>query len=251
MMDYGRCEEVSRIVADPSVVDSSGFLEWLQTWMTRLPAPRMAEVIGTGGDPSRVAVFCVDMTRGFCREGALASSRVAGIIGPVVNLLNTAYASGVRQFILPQDAHPADSPEFEAWPPHCIAGTPQAETIPEIADLPFAALLHVVPKQSVSSSIETSLDDVLTARLIETAICVGDCTDICIYLLAMHLRLRANANRSPLQVIVPANCVQTYDLPVDQAAQIGALPHPGDLLHALFLYHMALNGIQVVKSIQG
>ncbi|NTV36699.1 MAG: cysteine hydrolase, partial [Anaerolineaceae bacterium] len=29
----------------------------------------------------------------------------------------------------------------------------------------------------------------------------------------------------------------------------GGFPHPGDLLHATFLYHMALNGIEVVKEV--
>ena len=36
---------------------------------------------------------------------------------------------------------------------------------------------------------------------------------------------------------------------VETARQIGALPHDGDLLHRLFLYHMALNGIRVVREL--
>jgi hypothetical protein len=28
----------------------------------------------------------------------------------------------------------------------------------------------------------------------------------------------------------------------------GDRPHPGDLFHQTFLYHMALNGIQVVRA---
>jgi hypothetical protein len=48
---------------------------------------------------------------------------------------------------------------------------------------------------------------------------------------------------------VPAECAQTYDLPVSVAGTIGALPHDGDLLHAVFLYHMALNGAKVVSSL--
>ena len=52
-----------------------------------------------------------------------------------------------------------------------------------------------------------------------------------------------------MAVIVPANCVDTYDLPLEAAKQIGALPHDAGLLHPLFLYHMALNGASVVKAI--
>jgi hypothetical protein len=43
--------------------------------------------------------------------------------------------------------------------------------------------------------------------------------------------------------------VDTYDLPVETAKQIGAVPHAGDLLHLIFLYSMMLNGVEVVRSI--
>jgi hypothetical protein len=28
------------------------------------------------------------------------------------------------------------------------------------------------------------------------------------------------------------------------------MPHPGDLMHAFFLYHMALNGVEVVRTLE-
>ena len=34
-----------------------------------------------------------------------------------------------------------------------------------------------------------------------------------------------------------------------RANAIGAFPHPGDFFHQVFLYHMALNGIQVVRAL--
>ena len=79
---------------------------------------------------------------------------------------------------------------------------------------------------------------------------VGDCTDLCVYQLAMHLRLDANARQKNRRVIIPAECVDTYDMSVSTAAKLGAMPHDAELLHAIFLYHMALNGIVIVKSIQ-
>jgi hypothetical protein len=44
--------------------------------------------------------------------------------------------------------------------------------------------------------------------------------------------------------------VDTYDMSVSTATQIGANPHGADLLHAVFLYHMALNGVEVFSSLQ-
>jgi nicotinamidase-related amidase len=85
---------------------------------------------------------------------------------------------------------------------------------------------------------------------VDTFIVVGDCTDICVYQLAMHLLTWANARDLEWRVIVPEDCVQTYDLPLETANQVGAKPHPGDLLHQVFLYHMALNGIEIVRSVK-
>jgi hypothetical protein len=78
---------------------------------------------------------------------------------------------------------------------------------------------------------------------------VGDCTDLCVYQLAMDLRTAANARQLPRRVIVPVNCVDTYDLPVETARAAGIMPHPGDFMHAVFLYSMALNGVEIVEKV--
>ena len=65
----------------------------------------------------------------------------------------------------------------------------------------------------------------------------------------MHLRMRANAlNLATFEVIVPANAVQTFDIPDSPEATAGQA-HPGDFFHDVFLYHMAANGIRIVASI--
>ena len=38
-----------------------------------------------------------------------------------------------------------------------------------------------------------------------------------------------------------ANAAGKRDVPVKTAKELGSLPHAGDLLHLIFLYHMALN----------
>ncbi|MBI3733581.1 MAG: isochorismatase family protein [Chloroflexi bacterium] len=76
---------------------------------------------------------------------------------------------------------------------------------------------------------KSELDAWLDAHPLDTVIVVGDCTDICVFLLALHLRTRANARNQSLRIIVPAHCVDTYDLPIETARQVGALPHDGEL----------------------
>jgi nicotinamidase-related amidase len=221
---------------------------WIAEWFNRLESHPFADLVS---DPARAAVFSTDMTVGFCSTGALASARVGALASPVTALFKRAHASGVRRFVLTQDTHDPNTPEFGAWPAHCVRGTEEADTIPELADLPFAHDFVIFEKNSLSPNDGTGFDAWLDANAdLTTAIVAGDCTDLCVYQLAMHLRVRANAlNRAPFEVVVPANVVDTYDLSPDRAAAIGAFSHPGDFFHQVFLYHMALNGIRVVREI--
>lgn len=199
----------------------------------------------------QVALFSVDMINGFCHEGPLASPRIKGIIPQIVETFEGAYEVGVRHFILAQDSHPVDAVEFANFPPHCLEGSSEAENIPELAALPFANLFMTVPKRSLNAFHGTELGAWIDEhRDLKVAVVVGDCTDLCIYQMAMHLKLYANAHNLKLRVIVPANAVQTYDIPVAVAREIGSLPHNGDVLNLISLYQMRVNGIEVVRAIR-
>lgn len=223
------------------------FLDYLDQWLADLPAISQDELFS---NPDQCAILSVDMTNGFCKAGTLSSPRVGAIIPPIVDLLQRGWNAGLRNITLIQDCHTPDALEFEAYAQHAICGSEEADTVEEIKALPFFSELKVITKNSIASEQNTVLDSWITDRpQVNTFVAVGDCTDICAYLLAIHLRTKANAYHLPWRVIVPEDCVATYDLPLALAKQIGATPHPGDLLHKVFLYHMALNGIEVVKKI--
>lgn len=226
---------------------SEAFLDWLIEWRGRLPTFDLASV-----DPAGVALLGVDVTNGFCTIGPLASPRVQAIVAPIVALFERAHALGVTHFVLPQDTHEPEAVEFKSYAPHCVRGTPESQTAPELAGLPFADRFVVVEKNTISLTAGTRLVDWLDAHPeLSTFIVVGDCTDICIYQGAIDLRVRANAARKRnVRVVVPADCVDTYDVPVSAACELGILPHDGDLLHLVFLYHMALNGVEVVAHVK-
>jgi len=229
--------------------DSMAFLAWLAQWEADLPSVDLERI---APEPDRVALLMVDLTRAFARQGPLASPRVAGIVPAAARLARRAYSLGVRHFLLPQDAHSPDALEFSAFPPHAEQNTEASQTVHELQDLPFSDLFTIIPKNSISCDLGTDLGPWLEAHPSVTIFIVtGDCTDICIYQAAMYLRLRANVlELHGVRVVVPADAVQTYDLPVDRAQEMGALPHDGDLLHHVFLYHMALNGVEVVAHIR-
>jgi nicotinamidase-related amidase len=227
------------------------FLQALVDWERELPSLSWDDFI-VEAQQGKVAVFSVDMINGFCSEGALASPRVDGIIPTVVSTFKGAFALGVRNFVLAQDCHTPESVEFADFPPHCMAGTSEADTVPALAQLPFADLFTVVPKNSLNAFHGTHLGEWLQAHHdLRIAVVVGDCTDLCVYQMAMHLKLYANAHNLPLRVIVPENAVQTYDTPVKTARKLGIMPHDGDVNHLMFLHHMRVNGIEVVREIKG
>lgn len=218
----------------------------ITSWFEELEPMPLAQAIR---DPGTCALFSADMVVGFCEEGDLASERVGALVEPVADLFRRAHAHGVRRFVLLQDTHAEQTPEFDAFPPHCVRGTPEARTVAALADLPFAGACTVFEKNSLHPAVETGFDAWLDANPdVSTAVVVGNCTDLCVYQLAMHLRLRANARNIPAyRVVVPASCVQTYDLPEGTAP--GPVAHPGDFFHVVFLYHLALNGIEVVAEL--
>jgi nicotinamidase-related amidase len=230
-----------------NTLDSQDFLNYLEPWVANLPEISLSEVVV---HPERAAILSVDIINGFCYEGPLASPRVARVVEPTAQLFKAAWSYGIHNIVLIQDTHEPDAVEFGAWPAHCIRGTSEAETVAAFKTLPFFDQILKLEKNSISSQLHTGLVEWLAAHPeIDTFFAVGDCTDLCTYQLAMQLRLEANSTQLKRRVIVPANCVDTYDLPVKVSQIIGAMPHPGDLLHAIFLYHMAVNGIEVVAKI--
>lgn len=226
---------------------SRAFLDWLDAWYTALAPVSLESVVS---DPGRAALCSVDLINGFAYEGNLSTPRVAGIVPRVVDLFERAHTAGVRNLLLVQECHTPSAEEFKAFGPHGICGTNEAETVPALSALPFASEFLLFHKNSLHTITDTLMEGWLREHAeVDTYIITGDCTDLCAYDLAMGLKLRANQRDIPRRVVVPENCVQTYDLPVEIARHIGVLPHDGDLLHRMFLYMMALNKIEVVKEI--
>src|SRR5260370_29462648 len=135
---------------------SKEFLSALVTWERDLPSIAWSD-LHSEAQQGQVALFSVDMVNGFCHEGVLSSPRVKGIIPAVVASFKGAYSIGVREFVLAQDCHTPDAVEFADFPPHCQAGTSEANTIPELANLPFANLYQVVSNNSLNAFYGTDL----------------------------------------------------------------------------------------------
>lgn len=245
---YAPREDQVVVAAAPELRIDPRFVQHMLGWYRGLEPISLAQAFP---DPRQGVIFSTDLIVGFAYEGPLSGPRVAALVPRAAHLFRRAYAHGIRHFILTQDTHSLDTPEFDAWGPHCVRGTREAATVPELVELPFSRDYTIIEKNSLNQAIATNLDGWLAERPgLTDFVVIGDCTDLCVYQAAMHLRMHANAlDIQGRRVIVPADVVDTFDFPLDAAMRAGALAHPGDFFHLVFLYHMAMNGIQVVRSI--
>ena len=152
----------------------------------------------------RRVVIVVDMLRGFLEPGyPLDCGDAARAIIPAVRrTIEEEMARGATIF-WSADNHAPDDTEFAMFPPHCIRGTAETEIIPELADLVDPA--QYVPKTRYSSFYCTDLDARLAALEPDVITVVGVCTDICV------LHTVADARNRDYAVVVPADCVATFD----------------------------------------
>jgi len=190
---------------------SQPFLDHIETWLNNLPVLSTKDLFA---EPDRVAITAVDIINGFIRFGPLASPRVETIIPNVVRILQAAWDMGVQKMLHTTDRHEPDAVEFQAYLPHCVQGTAEAEPVDELKGLPFADSIQIIPKNTIASGLQTELEDwVLVHPEVDTFIVAGEVTDLCVYQLAMYLRLDANARHLQLRVLVPESCWQNLERP--------------------------------------
>ncbi|MBP2652894.1 MAG: isochorismatase [Firmicutes bacterium] len=207
-------------------------LEEILAMLMNLPELSIQDLQG-----SRTALVIVDMVNGFVREGALKSPRVEALIPDIVELVQQCAKAKIKALAF-ADCHTKVSPEFEAYPVHCMAGTYEAEIVDEIKEIGEYLLIH---KNSTNGFFEEEFQKWLKINDgIDTYVITGDCTDICVQQFAITLKTWFNKENRKIRVIVPVNAVETYDLGL----------HNGDLANVMALYNMINNGIEVVKSIK-
>ncbi|HEX2926020.1 MAG TPA: isochorismatase family cysteine hydrolase [Ruminiclostridium sp.] len=207
-------------------------LEGIFEMLEKLPAIQLK-----GLPCNQTALVIVDMVNGFAREGALKSLRVEGLIPDIVELSKACSDLKIKQLAF-ADSHTKSSPEFDAYPEHCMAGSSEAAMVDEIREIGGYTL---IPKNSTNGFLEEEFQRWLKENEhINSFIVTGDCTDICIQQFAVTLKTWFNMQNRRVRVIVPANLVDTYSLGL----------HDGDLTNIMALYNMIINGIEVVAGVE-
>lgn len=200
--------------------------------LAKLPAIQLKDLQG-----KQTALVIVDMINGFVREGALKSPRVEGLIPEIAKLSKTCDELHITKLAF-ADCHTIASPEFDAYPEHCMIGTSEGEMVDELRELGGYTL---IPKNSTNGFQEAAFQQWLKENEhINDFVITGDCTDICIQQFAVTLKTWFNMQNKKVRIIVPINTVDTYDLDL----------HNGDLMNVMALYNMMINGIEVVQGVE-
>ena len=162
-------------------------------------------------------LIVVDMLVGFMEEGhnLYCGDEARAIIPKVQNLIDVHQNSG-SEVIFVCDSHEKDDLEFEMFPVHCVAGTKEADIIPELAKYEG----HVLHKKRYSAFYNTDLENMLSVLDPEMISICGVCTDICV----MHTA--ADARNRDYRVEVIAETVASFD----ESTHINALTHMESIL---------------------
>ena len=147
-------------------------------------------------------VLVIDMTKAFLEEGhaLYCGDKARSIIPNIQRLLDHEMAQDSVILFL-NDHHDPDDLEFKIFPPHCIAGTIEAEIIPELAKYTG----EVIPKRRFSAFYDTTLDERLSQLKPEKVVVSGVCADICVMHTVADLRNR------DYEVEVPVDCVASFN----------------------------------------
>ncbi len=207
-------------------------LEGILDLLDKLPKLKLGEL-----ENGKTALVIIDMINGFAREGALKSARVEALIPAISELSEECRKRGIVRLMF-ADNHTGASPEFGAYPVHCLKGTTESEPVDELKS---SGGYLLIPKNSTNGFIEDDFIKWLKENgNIKNFIVTGDCTDICIQQFAVTLKTWFNRRDETSRVIVPINAVDTFDLGL----------HDGDLLNAVTLFSMEGNGVELVSGIE-
>ena len=147
-------------------------------------------------------LLIVDMLRGFMEEGyPLYCGNSARLIIPHIVSLAQETKKNSGKIIQIADRHTPDDLEFQLFPPHCIAGTREAEIIPELKDFGY-----YIPKQHFDPFIGSAvlLGDIIWGNNPSVTV-TGVCTDICVLYTVAGLCMRGYS------VTVYSNCVASFN----------------------------------------
>lgn len=179
-------------------------------------------------------LFVVDMINGFVKEGPLHDHAIAKTIEPIQKLIQTLDC----ETIFVQDAHDPKAAEFSSYPVHCIKDSRESMIVDELQSYASKTILKNSTNTFTSPGFQNNLCQLSKFKDI---VITGCCTDLCILQFALCLKGWLNEHNSTQRIIIPVDCVETYDI-----SQV----HDAKAWNSFALKNMEMNGIKIVKYIE-
>ncbi len=170
--------------------------------------------------PEETALVIVDLVNGFTTCGNLMTPRLGEKV-PAVAQLASDFLNKNFPVVALADTHPPDSPEFLAFPVHCLAEHVESELAPELKAIPG---IEVLEKNSTNGFLAPAFQQFLSRHpKLKRFILVGGCTDICVLQLALTLKAHFNEKNAVSEIIVLQDLVDTFDMEGHDAEVVNLL----------------------------
>ncbi len=150
-------------------------------------------------------IIIIDMVNGFVKEGPLHDESILDI----VDNINTVVEKVDGDIIVFEDCHNPDCKEFEAFPPHCLKGDSQSETIDELSYLFSHPNYLCTIKKNSTNGIFKFIGNELARE--GRYYIMGVCSDICVLQFALSLKALSNEMDMEMEVIVVSDAIDTFD----------------------------------------
>lgn len=156
------------------------------------------------------ALFLIDMNVGFCEEGNLADPTIKNIVPNIIPIIRTTLEKNEGFFVV-NDSHSKDSVELKRFANHCM-GDKESRTIKELAIYEKYAHKMFLKNSTCALFAPGMMETLMEMANLKRIIIVGCCTDICIQNFALALRNFLDELNMDVEIIVPKNAVETYDI---------------------------------------
>lgn len=157
------------------------------------------------------AVFMIDMNVGFCEEGNLADLTIKNIVPNIISIIRTILGKGEGFFVV-NDKHTNNSVELKRYASHCD-NEKESRTIKELAIYEDYATKIFYKNSTCALFAPGMMEMLIDMTSLRRVVIVGCCTDICIQNFAIALRNFFDELNMDVEIIVPKNAVETFDIP--------------------------------------
>lgn len=182
------------------------------------------------------ALVVMDMINGFAVSGALYSPNTASIVPQLAQLMKACREQEIP-IVFFADSHSKDSPEFQSYPVHCLAGEKESRPVEELEKVGGYTL---IPKASTNGFLEPVFQQWMREHArVNQFIITGCCTDICVQQFALTVKTDFNRRGILSRIVVPAELTATYDAP----------GHPAVLTEFASYHNMCTSGVEVVSQV--